>query len=189
LGIAIVAAGTGIYTFDVNLIPIEIADQPALLTPEEQAGLVEELLAEDLGALICWNLPPDMIQHLLDLGLPVIYLSESSIRHPLFVSPKGLDQAARMVGEYFAETLHGQGQVLCVGGLIETEGEDGSTHLTGIQETLRKYAGITFAHIPSLWRYEQALPQIELPCSGSINPSTPFSACPTRWLCPRELDC
>jgi len=147
--------------FGVNLIPIEIADQPTLLTPEEQASLVEELLAEDLGALICWNLPPDMIQHLLDLGLPVIYLSESWIRHPLFVSPKGLDHAARMVGEYFAEKLNGHGQVLCVGGLIETEGEDGSTRLIGIQETLRKYSGIAFDHIPSLWRYEQALPQIQ----------------------------
>ncbi len=146
----------------VNLIQIEITDQSALLTPEEQVSLVDELLAEDLGALICWNLPPDMILRLLDAGLPIVYLSESQIRHPLFVSPKGLDQAARMVGEYFAIKLKGQGHVLCVGGLIETEGEDGSTRLAGIQETLKKHPEITLTHIPSLWRYEQALPQIEV---------------------------
>jgi signal transduction histidine kinase/AraC-like DNA-binding protein/ABC-type sugar transport system substrate-binding protein len=146
---------------NAELIPINITEQPAMLSLEEQASLVDELLAEDLKALICWNLPADMIHRLLDLGLPAIYLSESQIRHPLFVSPRGLDQAARIVGEYFADELNGHGQVLCVGGLMEVEGEDGSTRLEGIQETLNKYPDISFFHIPSLWRYDQAFPQIE----------------------------
>jgi len=146
---------------NADLIPINITDQPATLSPEEQASLVDELLAEDLMALICWNLPADMIHRLLDLGLPAIYLSESQIRHPLFVSPRGLDQAARIVGEYFAEKMNRHGKVLCVGGLMEMEGEDGSTRLVGIQETLKKYPDISFFHIPSLWRYDQAFPQIE----------------------------
>ncbi|MGD0878299.1 MAG: ATP-binding protein [Anaerolineales bacterium] len=146
---------------NADLIPINITEQPATLSPDEQASLVDELLAEDLMALICWNLPADMIHRLLDLGMPAIYLSESQIRHPLFVSPRGLDQAARIVGEYFAEKLNGHGQVLCVGGLMEVEGEDGSTRLAGIKETLKKYPDISFFHIPSLWRYDQAFPQIE----------------------------
>ncbi len=50
----------------------------------------------------------------------------SQIRHPLFVSPRGLDQAARMSGEYFAEKMNRHGQVLFVGGLMEVKGEDGS---------------------------------------------------------------
>jgi signal transduction histidine kinase/AraC-like DNA-binding protein/DNA-binding LacI/PurR family transcriptional regulator len=146
---------------NANLIPINITEQPATLSPEEQASLVDELLAEDLMALICWNLPIDMIHRLLNLGLPAIYLSESKILHPLFVSPRGLDQAARIAGEYFAEKMDRHGQVLCVGGLMEVEGEDGSTRLVGIQETLKKYPDISFYHIPSLWRYDQAFPQIE----------------------------
>lgn len=147
--------------FNVILVPIEIAEQPATLTSEEQGALVDELLAEDLDALICWNLPDNMIHRLLDFGLPAIYLSESQINHPLFVSPRGLDQAARIVGEYFAEKMNQRGKVLCVGGLMGIEGEDGSSRLAGIKETLKKYSNFSFFHIPSPWRYDQALPQIE----------------------------
>lgn len=147
--------------FNVILVPIEIAEQPATLALEEQGALVDELLAEDLDALICWNLPDNMLRRLLDFGLPAIYLSESQITHPLFVSPRGLDQAARIVGEYFAEKLNRCGEVLCVGGLMGIEGEDGSSRLTGIQETLKKYPDFSFFHIPSSWRYDEALHQIE----------------------------
>src|SRR5690242_19744704 len=134
----------------VNLIPIEITEQAQMLSAEEQAGLVDELLAEDLRALICWNLPAEMIQRLLDFGLPVISLVQSGIRHPLFVSPRGLDQAACMAGEYFAGKLNGRGRVLAVGGLMDPEAEDDTaTRLDGIRETLQKYPGISFFHIPS----------------------------------------
>src|SRR5690349_21834690 len=112
---------------NVNLIPIEITDHPTSLSPEEETSLMDELLAEDLGALICWNLPPNIVQRLLDLELPIICPSESRIRHPLFVSPQGLGRAAQMVGEYFARKLNGRGRVLCVGGLMGMEREDGQT--------------------------------------------------------------
>src|SRR5690349_21475742 len=92
---------------NVNLIPIEIIDHPTTLSPEEQTSLMDELLAEDLGALISWNLPANIVQRLLDLNLPIICPSESRIRHPLFVSPQGLGRAARIVGEYFVNKLGG----------------------------------------------------------------------------------
>lgn len=146
----------------VNLIPIEISDEPQLLSSDERASLVDELLAEDLRALICWNLPADIIQPLLGFDLPLIYMSESSIQHPLFVSPTGLYQAACMAGEYFAEKLNGQpGQVLCVGGQMVLGAEEGTTRLLGIQETLKKYPNISFSHLPTPWRYDKALPEIE----------------------------
>ncbi len=155
---------------NIILVPIEIADMPATLSTEEQASLVDEFLAEDLGALICWNLPENMIHRLLDFGLPIITLSESQIRHPLFASPRGLDQAAQIVGEYFAEKMKGRGQVLCVGGLMGMQGEDGSTRLAGIRETLKKYPDFSLFHIPSLWRYDQAFPQIETAMSQFDKP-------------------
>ncbi len=146
----------------VNLIPIEITEEAQSLSLEEQASLMDELLAEDLRALISWNLPADMIRRLLDHGLPVIYLCESGIRHPLFVSPRGLDQAAAMAGEYLAQKLNRHGQVLSVGGLMNPNEEDYSgTRVIGIRETLKKYPEISFFHIPSFWRYDDALPQIE----------------------------
>ena len=39
------------------LIPIEIAGRPDALQEEEQISVVEELLAQQLDALICWSLP------------------------------------------------------------------------------------------------------------------------------------
>src|SRR5688572_25712700 len=147
---------------NLDLIPIEITDEPTRLSPEEQASLVDELLAEDLRALICWSLPADMIRRLLNFGLPLIYLVQSPIRHPLFVSPPGLDQAARIAGKYFVEKLNGRGHVLCVGGLMDPDVEDDTAaRLVGIREALKKYPDMSLSHIPSPWRYVEALPQIE----------------------------
>jgi len=145
----------------INLIPIEIADRPEILSREEQASLVEELLAQELDALICWNLSDSLIYHILDCGLPIIYLAEREFRHALFVSPIGLYDTGQIVGTYFAEKLAGQGRVLCIGGLTEPGGEGAGSRLAGIHDALQAYAGISLEHIPSFWRYEQAYPQIE----------------------------
>lgn len=147
--------------FNVNLIPIEITNEPITLSLEERASLLDELLAEDLRALICWNLPPDMIQRLLDFGLPIIYMSEmEQIRHPLFVSPHGLDQASHIAGEYFIQKLHGNRQILCVGGSTNEEPEE-NIRLIAIQEMFEKNPNISVFHIPSPWRYDHALPHIK----------------------------
>jgi signal transduction histidine kinase/ABC-type sugar transport system substrate-binding protein/AraC-like DNA-binding protein len=147
---------------NIELIPIEIAGRPDSLTVEEQQGVVEELLAQELDALICWNFPERTIRQILAGGLPVIYLSESPIRHPLFISPQGMLEAGKMIGKYFADRLKGCGQVLCIGGLSEeTDREDGRTRINGFCEALRPYPGISMRHLPSHWRYEQAYPQIK----------------------------
>src|SRR5579859_5828543 len=156
----------------VDLIPIEITDRPESLSPEEQASLLDELMAEELDALICWNLPDNLILSVLDNGLPVVNSSETELRHALFVSPRGLHDAAHMGGKYLAEALAGAGQLVCVGGLMEAGGENGTTRLAGIREAVQDYTAITIIHIPSSWRSEQAAPQIEAAlgrCSGPID--------------------
>jgi signal transduction histidine kinase/ABC-type sugar transport system substrate-binding protein/AraC-like DNA-binding protein len=146
----------------LELIPIEIAGRPDALPAEEQIGVVEELLAQELDALICWSFPEGMIHQILAGGLPVIYLSETELRHALFVPPQALYEAGRMIGDYFAERLEGHGQVWCIGGLSEEPGrEDGRTRINGFYDALRDFPGISISHTPSYWRYEQAYPQIE----------------------------
>jgi signal transduction histidine kinase/ABC-type sugar transport system substrate-binding protein/AraC-like DNA-binding protein len=146
----------------LELIPIEIAGRPDALPADEQVGVLEELFAQELDALICWSFPERMIYQILGGGLPVVYLSETEIRHPLFVSPQGLYEAGRMIGDYFAEHLKGHGQVLCIGGLSEEPGrEDGRARINGFYDALRNSPGISISHTPSCWRYEQAYPQIE----------------------------
>src|SRR5688572_23050759 len=173
---------------NVNLIPIEITEEVEKLSLQEQASLLDELLAEDLGALISWNLPDDMIRRLLDLGLPVIYLCESGIRHPLFVSPGGLYQAACMAGEYCAGKLKGHGQILGVGGLMQDVEDYSITRVTGIRETLKKYPDISFSHIPSFWRYDEALPQIETAMRAFNKPfDAIFGLCDSLALAARDV--
>src|ERR671919_1075625 len=147
---------------DLQLIPIEIAGRPDTLSVEEQIGVIEELLAQQLDALICWSFAESVIYQILESGLPVIYLAESEIRHPLFVSPQGLYEAGRMIGEYFAEHLKGHGKVLCIGGLSEEPSrEDGRARINGFYDALCNFPGISTRHLPSYWRYEEAYPQIE----------------------------
>jgi len=87
----------------LELIPIEIAGRPDTLSPTEQISVVEELLAQQLDALIGWNFPESMLQPMLERGLPIIYLSVSEVRHPLFVSRQGMYEAGCLIGEYFAK--------------------------------------------------------------------------------------
>jgi hypothetical protein len=41
--------------WDLKLIPIEIEGRPHKLRVEEQSSVLEELLAQQLDALICWS--------------------------------------------------------------------------------------------------------------------------------------
>lgn len=145
---------------DVDLIPIEVAGSPDAIPSLEQDNLLEELLAQNLDALICWNLPDKILERILGNRIPAIYLAESQIAHPLFVTPTGLYDAGAMVGRFLANRLQGNGRILCIGGLCEEGGENGSSRLTGFRDAVSAHPGIVWRHFPSYWRYDQAYPQI-----------------------------
>ncbi len=144
----------------VALVSVDAARPPAQLSTEEQISLVEELLAQELDALISTYLPDSLAYRLLDAGIPVIHLTETEVRHPHFVSPLWFYDIAQIVGAYLARQLLGHGRVLVVGGLLAQQGEDGKSRIAGIHDALRPYPQMQITHIPSLWRYERAYPQI-----------------------------
>ncbi len=161
------AVSQRVQQLGLELIPLEITQRPDMLPVEDQLGVVEELLARQLDAVISCNLSEQMIGRLLDEGLPIIYLSETKIRHPLFVSPHGLYEAGRMIGTFFAERLGGRGRVLCVGGLSEDiDKEDGRTRIDGFCDALRRFPDVSVTHVATCWRYDQAYPQIEAALKG-----------------------
>lgn len=145
---------------DIDLVPIEIID-PLTANPIDEQGLLEELLARDLDALICKDILPNQLPGLLGRGLPVVYLAETPFRHPLFTSPQGLYEAAYTVGQYLAQRLNGRGYILCVGGLVTQDADDGSSRLLGFGDALRQYPLLSFEHIPTAWDYERARRQVE----------------------------
>src|SRR5262245_54946163 len=69
----------------IDLVSIDIGHS-SRFSKEEHAELVDELLAQDLDALISTCLPDDLAYRILDFGLPVIHLTETDVRHPLFVA-------------------------------------------------------------------------------------------------------
>lgn len=143
----------------LDLIPIDI-ERPSMLSDEEQTELFEEILAQELNSLICWDLPAELAYRVLEREIPVIHLIESDLEHPLFTSPRGLYDIACMLGEYLVKHLNGAGNVLLVGGLREGSGEDGRSRIQGFRDITKPYSGIDILHIPTRWNYQQAYDEI-----------------------------
>ena len=157
----------------MTLVPLELFESVQMLVNVDAADMADELLAENLDVLISMEIPFQVVQQMLDSGIPVIYLSESERKHPLYVSLRGLYDAAQMVGEYIAGKLGGHGKALCVGGLLEPGEDKGISRIRGFMDSLRKYPDIAVMHYPAYWQYEDALPMIESFLKGF---DTPFQA-------------
>lgn len=140
----------------VDLVPLELSRHPFSLSNDERAALLEEVLAQDLHALIVQSLPPDLLHSLLQAGLAIVGLDETPLDHPLFASICGLYDAGVMIGTFLAQQLGGRGRVLSVGGLVELGQEDGSTRLAGLRHAVAPYPAIHLHHVPTAWNYEQA---------------------------------
>ncbi|MBX3062254.1 MAG: helix-turn-helix domain-containing protein [Anaerolineae bacterium] len=144
----------------IELVPIEVSDPMTSHLLNEQGGLVEELLTYDLQALICKDILPSHFPLLLAHQLPIIYLAETEVEHEGLVSPRGLYDTAQLVGKWLAEKLGGKGNILCVGGLVEPNADDGSSRLAGFCDALKPYPNLVYQHIPSVWSYSKAKEQI-----------------------------
>ncbi len=143
-----------------SLVPLEISDSNETLYSLDPTSLAEELLSQDLDAMVCQTLPLGTIYQLVYNGLPVVFLGESQLQHRLFCSPQGLYQAGQVAAEYIAEKLKGKGRVLCVGGLLDHGEDKGVSRISACVDTLRKYPDISVLHCPTAWRYEQAYPLV-----------------------------
>lgn len=155
---------------EIELIPIEVSDPITSHLLNEQGGLVEELLTYDLQALICKDILPIHFPLLLAHQLPIIYLAETEIEYQGLVSPRGLYDTAQLVGRWLAEKLGGTGNILCVGGLVERNADDGSSRLAGFCDSLNPYPHLRYQHIPSSWSYFKAKEQISAVMSRDSQP-------------------
>jgi signal transduction histidine kinase/AraC-like DNA-binding protein/ABC-type sugar transport system substrate-binding protein len=156
----------------VDVFPLDI-DSPYSLPSDEHLSLIEELQAQEIDALVCLDWPETLAERTLQLGIPIIHLTESALRHPRFVSPLGLFDIARDIGLFLAQQLAGRGRVLVVGGRMHQRGEDGQSRLAGLSDALRNYPGIHSHHIYSLWTYESAYQQVR---SAAWPPGEHFDA-------------
>lgn len=121
-------------------------------------AVAEEILAHRLDALISTILPRATTETLLKAGLPVIQLGETTLRHPLLVTPIGLREAANLAGEYIAKQLNGKGQVVFVGAFLEDplEEDRGESRLEGFSIAMKSFPDIHMEVVSAYWSYAPA---------------------------------
>ncbi len=102
---------------DVQLLPLESDLGP--LAPEERVSILEELLAQNLDALIVGGVDDDLARLILDAGVPLILATEIDLHHPRATSPRSLYEVASIGATYLIDRLGGRGHILMVGGLYE----------------------------------------------------------------------
>jgi signal transduction histidine kinase/ABC-type sugar transport system substrate-binding protein len=156
------AAAQRAQQLGLELIPTNAYYTMQHLSDDQQLALVEEVLGQELDALIGWDFPSSLAYRVLDAGVPVIpHGSEMPIRHPLSVVREGLYSAAQFLGAYVAKRLGERGHVLVIGGLLlDVEGGDGRSRVAGFRDTFQAYPQITWRHFPTHWPYEPAYRQI-----------------------------
>jgi signal transduction histidine kinase/AraC-like DNA-binding protein len=154
----------------VEIVSINSAGYPLDPTRAQQHSVLEEIISQELDVLVGWNFQEHMAYPLLDMGLPIVHLSESDIEHPLSVSPLGLQAVARELAHFLAQKLDYTGHVVAIGGLRQSGfPDDGRTRLVGIQETFQEFPQLCLTHIPTKWmddaheRITAALEQIQKP--------------------------
>jgi signal transduction histidine kinase/AraC-like DNA-binding protein len=123
----------------LDLVAISLVESPETLSEEEQAILLEELLALELDSLIAWSLPDNLAYRILQFSIPIVVLSETNIHHPLLVSPLGLYDVAQMGLRYLAEELTGQENLLILGNLMQPDPQSDALH---------DYTNLALTHIP-----------------------------------------
>ncbi len=142
----------------VELVAFEYAETFTLARTFNPYPIAEEILSHKLDALIVTIMPRTVTKILLDAGIPIVQLGETSMRHPRLVSPKGLFDAAAVAGQYIGRQLNGQGHVLFIGAFREDPLEEDlseSRHL-GFLEGLKAYSNIEVEVIGAYWDYERS---------------------------------
>ncbi len=158
---------------EVELVQLDQQLSDLSVLPGEE--LTEWLAAQptiDLDAIICPTVTDSAWYDIMERGLPVIALTETTMSHPLLTAPRGLSEMAEAVGAEVATRLQGRGNVLIVGGLTDT-GEAGRTRLQGLQQAFQHYPELNWQHVPSLWSYGQAYAQV---FPALLQSSTPVDA-------------
>ena len=142
---------------DLTLVPIAVPT--ALTGGDTQLRFLEDLKAQELGALISHVVPESLMLAILNEGLPIVCSEDTTLVHPLFVSVHGLDQAATLAAEYVTERLAGSGQLLMVGA-VEDRSQTAQLRIQGFRQVLARYPAMRCVHVGAAWRYEETVQQL-----------------------------
>ncbi len=126
---------------------------------EAQLSLLENLLAQELDALITPRLPEPLARRIVAAGLPLIFSDEMEYSAPGMTSPRGLDEAAALAARFVLERIDCRGTVVIVGGEQRTLATV-QRRVDGFQQPLARHPQVRCVQIPALWRHDEAYDQI-----------------------------
>lgn len=149
------------------LVPLESDLSP--LATEDRIDLLEELLAQDLDAVILQGADETLAHLIVDAGVPLLSASELEMSHPLVTSPQGIAEAAAIGISYLIEQMGGEGHLLLVGGAGEGF-DSGASRVEACLDILSRYSDIMISHASTPWLYSSAYGELEQKLSGVTIP-------------------
>ncbi len=143
----------------LGMLLIPVAVPSVGTTGELHLRFLEEIKAQEIGALISHVAPESLMLAILNDGVPIVCSEDTALRHPRLVSVQGLDRAAIMAAETIAARLDGRGTILMVGG-CDDPAMTSTLRSTGFRKIVARHAGLHCLHVGSGWRYDDTYAQL-----------------------------
>ena len=180
--------GVELIQFDIDNVETQ---------PLDYTAIVEDLLSQEIDALIVLEIPKPLFQRIKEKNIPVVLLAEQvgcqeqacDWDHSRTVSPFGLCDITRRLADYVIERLAGSGTVVIIGGMCQTEmGEDGRSKLDALYTCFASYPAFELYHLPTSWRYDLAYQTLTKELSGhEVRPDVIFGLSDTLALAGRRV--
>jgi signal transduction histidine kinase/ABC-type sugar transport system substrate-binding protein/AraC-like DNA-binding protein len=123
--------------------------------------LVDQVLAQNLDALIWAHETPRVLDMLVGRGLPIVCLSESNFRDPFCTVGGSLYQGGVMAGQFTAERLGRKGHAVCITAEKESFHNVGQSRKAGYLDALHGFPQIETSVLGAYWDYTRAYPELK----------------------------
>lgn len=138
-------------TLGMLLIPVSV---PLVGSAGEvHLRFLEEIKAQELGALISHVAPESLMLAILNDGVPIVCSEDLALRHPRLVSVHGLNRAAEMAADFLTARLAERGTILMVGGR-DDPAMTATLRIRGFLDIVSRHRGLRCLHLGSGWRYD-----------------------------------
>jgi signal transduction histidine kinase/AraC-like DNA-binding protein/ABC-type sugar transport system substrate-binding protein len=138
-----------------NITLVEINLPLETVTGEAQLSLLDDLLAQELDALITPRMLQVLAQQLVAAGLPLIFTDEMDYTEPGITSPRGLDAAAATAAHFLLRQIGERGTVVMIGG-EERHLPTVHRRVQGFLQPVAACPQVRCIQVPTLWRYDEA---------------------------------
>lgn len=136
-------------------VAVELVDLPSPDDPSDDAAHDDVLLrlrSAGVDVVLDWPHAETWATTVLDSGIPIVHLSETSLDHPLLIAPEGLEAVAFDLVTRAARAIGGRGTILAVGGGMQlAHSDDGASRLCGSRRAVATLPDIDLIHVPTFW--------------------------------------